>query len=116
MARILVCEADADVRRLLVILLSRLGHEPVVVDPGDGDLPAGDLAIVEPAAPACLDLVRLARTRDPGLPVLCVSVLPQESDFRLLGRFAYLTKPFAVHELRDAVAGALAVRDDRLIA
>jgi hypothetical protein len=32
MARILVNEADCDVRRLLVVMVERLGHESIVLD------------------------------------------------------------------------------------
>lgn len=106
MARIILCEADADVRELLTTLLSRLGHEVEVAHPG-GAPPDGELLILEPAAPAYLALAQSIRGRSPDLPVLCVSVLPEEADFLELGPLVYLVKPFALDDLRDAIAATL---------
>ncbi len=109
MATILLCEADADVRRLLALLLERLGHEVVALEPRSVALPQADVMILEPVAEACLDHARRARVAQPGLPILCVSVLPDEGRFLELGPLAYLAKPFALGQLRDAVDRALAL-------
>ena len=45
--------------------------------------------------------------RSPELPVVCVSVLPEEADFLALGPLAYLVKPFALDDLRDMIAVTL---------
>lgn len=109
MARILLSEADPDVRRLLVLLLERLGHDVVTLQAWPAIAPPGDLMVLEPASPVGLDHARLARAAQPDLPVLCVSVLPDEAQFLRLGPVAYLPKPFTVDELRRAVDRALAL-------
>jgi len=48
MAKILVSEADPDVRRLLIVLVRRLGHEAVVIDPDVAVPPRADLLLAEP--------------------------------------------------------------------
>ena len=110
MARILLCEADPDVRQLLAAMLNRLGHESTSIRPGELTLPDVDLLVLEPAAPAYLELARDARRRMPALPVVCVSVLPEEAQFLSLGPLGYLTKPFTLDELRTAVDVALAAQ------
>jgi hypothetical protein len=47
MAKILISEADPDVRRLLIVLVRRLGHEAVVIDPDGGVPPRADLMLAE---------------------------------------------------------------------
>ena len=52
MAKILVSEADPDVRRLLIVLVRRLGHEAVVIDPDVEVPPRADLLLAEPGTHA----------------------------------------------------------------
>ncbi|HET7571229.1 MAG TPA: hypothetical protein VFJ77_01020 [Gaiellaceae bacterium] len=106
MARILLSEADPDVRRLLVLLLERLGHEVAVLD-GSEPTASGDLLLLEPASPHGVRQARRLRADDPGLPILCVSILPDEARPLALGPLSYLAKPFALAELRTAVDRAL---------
>jgi len=106
-ATILLCEADPDVRRLLGLLLERLRHEVVALDRAPASIPAVDLMILEPASSACLDHARRAREEQPRLPILCVSVLPDDGAFLELGPLAFLPKPFSLDELRVAVDAAL---------
>lgn len=110
MARILLCEADPDVRQLLAVMLNRLGHDPTSIRPGEPAVPEAELLVLEPAAPAYLELAREARRRTPALPVVCVSVLPEEAQFLSLGPLGYLTKPFTLDQLRSAVDVALAMQ------
>jgi CheY-like chemotaxis protein len=108
MARILVSEADPDVRRLLVVLIERLGHEAIVLGPDVAVPPHADLMLLEPGAPACLEDARLARTYFPELPILCLNSLPAAGEFLRRGPLRYLPKPFTLDCLRAAVAAALA--------
>jgi DNA-binding response OmpR family regulator len=108
-ARVLLSESDPDVRRLLVLLLERLGHEAFpLVQPTEP--PPGDLMLLEPAWPAGLAHARAARAQQPELPIVCVSILPEEASFLELGPLEYLMKPFALTELREAVDRTLAAR------
>lgn len=107
MAKILVSEADPDVRRLLVLLLERLGHEVVVLDPDVAVPPPADLLLVEPESPVCLEHARLVRAYFPDLPVLALNALPADGDFLTRGPLGYLQKPFAVETMRTSVQYAL---------
>lgn len=110
MASILLSEEDPDVRRLLAILLERLGHEVASLDAGDEfELEALDLVVLEPAGREGLSHVRMLRGERSDLPILCVSVLPEEARHLEIGPLTYLAKPFALDELRDAVDRTLAL-------
>ena len=77
MAKILVSEADPDVRRLLTVLVRRLGHEAVVIDPGVAVPPRADLLLAEPG------------THVAGLPVIAT------------------TKPFTLAQMRRQIQRGL---------
>jgi len=78
MAKILVSEADPDVRRLLIVLVRRLGHEAVVIDPDVAVPPRADLLLAEPG------------THAPELPVIST------------------TKPFTLAQMRSRIQRSLA--------
>lgn len=103
MARVLLSEGDPDVRRLLVLLLERLGHDVAILDGTPPEASACDLLLLEPASRSGLEHARLVRDAQPELPIICVSVLPPEAEFLSLGPLEYLAKPFALNELRDVV-------------
>jgi DNA-binding response OmpR family regulator len=106
-ARILVSETDPDVRRLLVVLIERLGHEALVLEPDVEVPPNGDLLLVEPESTIGLDHARLVRAYFPDLPVLCLNALPDAGRFLTRGPLAYLQKPFTVDVMRTTVQAAL---------
>jgi CheY-like chemotaxis protein len=100
MGRILIAEPHADVRSLFEFVVERLGHESLCVTRGDGsDLPPIDAMLVEPAAPAALELARSLRARFPELAIVCASIFPAEPAALELGPLAYLEKPFGLSEL-----------------
>lgn len=107
MARILISEADRDVRRLLTVLVRRLGHEPVVLDE-DGDAPPrGDLLLVDPSSAKARERARAVRAAQPDLPVICMNCIDEQGRFLLDGPFDYLPKPFTIEQMRDRVSQAL---------
>ena len=106
MASIMVSEADPDVRRLLIVLMKRLGHEAVVLDRLEAP-PRGDLLLLEPASPSCLEQARVVRVSSPELPIVCMGVPPADAGFLADGPLTYLEKPFTVDALARAVAGLL---------
>ena len=108
MASVLVSESDPDVRRLLAVLLTRLGHEAIVLGGGFDMPPPADLLLLEPASADCLEQAWLVRLYNPTIPVVCVSVLPEEAHFLTLGPLGYLTKPFTLDQLQRVLDRALA--------
>lgn len=109
MARILLSEADPDVRLLLEAVLTRRDHEPVLLPQQLGaELPDGDLLLAEPAYGAGLRHAWTLRRRHPSLSIVLVSILSPDSAFLALGPVEYLVKPFPIASLERAVAAALA--------
>jgi len=106
-ATILVSEVDPDVRRLLVVLIERLGHEALVLDPDVVVPPSADLLLVEPESTIGLEHARLVRAYFPDLPVLCLNALPEAGNFLTRGPLGYLQKPFTVDVMRTTVQAAL---------
>jgi len=113
MARILISEPHADVRRLLVRIVARLGHEPLApLAPSPEQLRGADLFLIEPSAPIGAVLAQAAHLIDPAMPLVCVSVEPPPQDLLDLGiEFAAsLLKPFTLEELHDTIELALSRR------
>ena len=107
-AKILVSEADRDVQRLLVVLIERLGHEALVLEPDVLVPPHADLMLVDPESRVCLEHARLVRAYFPDLPVLCMNALPEAGGFLTRGGpLGYLAKPFTVDVMRTTVQAAL---------
>jgi CheY-like chemotaxis protein len=106
-ASVLVGESDPDVRRLLVVLIERLGHQAIVVGPGAVPLPSVDLMLLEPDSPLCLEHARLARLDSPELPVVAFGLVPAHGRFLADGPLEYLPKPFTIEHLREVVERAL---------
>jgi CheY-like chemotaxis protein len=108
MAKILVSEADPDVRRLLVVLIERLGHEAIVLDADVEVPPRPDLMLVEPEAEVCLEEARLVLAYHPETPVLCLNAIPEAGAFlKRGGPLGYLQKPFSLEHMRSTVRDAL---------
>ena len=106
-ARILVSETDPDVRRLLVVLIERLGHEALVLDPEVEVPPNADLLLVEPESTVCLEHARLVRAYFPDLPVLCMSALPEAGGFLTRRSARIPPEAFYVDVMRTRVQSAL---------
>ena len=81
MASILICEADPDVRRLLTVLMERLGHEAITLDRHVEAPPRGDLLLLEPLAPWCVEQARLVRMFFPEIPIVCMGQIPDGTGF-----------------------------------
>jgi hypothetical protein len=110
MARILISENHEHVRRLLERMVTRLGHDPVLVTiPDPGQLSSADVLIVEPASPIGAVLAQAAAIARPELPLVCASVEPPPGELAELGvSFAgTLVKPFTIGQLERALTGAL---------
>jgi CheY-like chemotaxis protein len=113
MAQILISEPHDEVRRMLERMVTRLGHEPILVGfPAPKELHSADLLIVEPAAPAGAVLAQAARIVNPRLPLVCASVTapPPELEQHGVVFTATLVKPFTAEQLDAAIDHALCGR------
>ena len=113
MAQIMISEPHDAVRRLLERMVTRLGHEAVVVRiPGPEHLASAEVLLVEPAAPVGAVLAQAASIANPSLPIICVSVTGPPPELAQLGVVfaASLVKPFTLEQLKDAVDQALLAR------
>ena len=120
MARILIIDDDAAVRRIMRRVVERMGHE--VEEAADGamglslfrqgtfDLVVTDLFMPEKEG---IETIMEIREDSPGVKILAVSggmaldrMGPLE-DAEVLGADASLPKPFAIHDLTAAVQALL---------
>jgi len=111
MTRVLVADPYPEIRELLAHVVSGVGYEPVAYRGEEAEtLDDVDILLLEPALPGGLELARSLRARDPGLPIVCLSIYPPTPETSALSPLAYLLKPFALAELqrtlRDAGARA----------
>jgi DNA-binding response OmpR family regulator len=107
-ARVLISESSPDVRKLLMTLVDRMGHEGVIADSVDRALVEGaDVLLVEPGGRSSLVFAQRVRTERPELPIICISIYPPSAESRLLRPVAHLIKPFTLAELEAAIDSAL---------
>jgi DNA-binding response OmpR family regulator len=111
MARILVSEVEPDVRRLLVVLIERLGHEAVVLRDDVVVPPRADVLLVDPVSRMSVEHARLVRAFFPELPIVCLNPIPATTGFLGRGATFLLPKPFAPDELHLALDRALSVHE-----
>lgn len=120
MARILIIDDDAAVRRTMRMMVERMGHLAEEAEDGsvglrlfrEGgyDLVVTDLLMPEKEG---IETILELREEDPEVPILAVSggmVLDRTgplADAEALGANASLTKPFAVVEFSRAIQGLL---------
>jgi DNA-binding response OmpR family regulator len=103
-ARILIVDPHPDICALLELVVRRLRHEPVTYGAATIDQAVVDAAVVEPAGSG---LAIARRLRDAGVPLLFASIFAPTLELMELEPFAYLVKPFRLHELESALARLL---------
>jgi hypothetical protein len=91
-------------------MLTRLGHEPILVTmPAPEQLLNAEVLVVEPASPVGVVLAQAARLVNPSLTLICVSVAAPPGELAELGVVfaASLVKPFTADQLGVAINRSL---------
>jgi DNA-binding NarL/FixJ family response regulator len=108
MARFLIIEPHADIRRLYAVVRG-LAHEPIFFDGASTGEP--DVILVEPADPESFEVAQQFHHDYPDAPIVCASIYERSLvETRALQPVTYLLKPFVVVELTDALELALSRR------
>ena len=110
MARILISESHDEVRRLLEHMVTRLGHEPLVVKVTiPQQLTYADVLVVEPATPVGAVHAQAMCIVNPSLSIICASITAPPPELAELGVVfaASLVKPFTLEQLGSAIEKAL---------
>jgi len=102
---VLICEPDPEVRELLTLIVTRLGHEAVL---DDAELGGVEAIIVEPAHAPSIERAQAFRAYGVNVPVICASIDPPNGGTRRLEPVSHLIKPFALPEMKGALTAALA--------
>ena len=100
--RVLIAEADDDVRDLLELTVRRLGYEAVAADGTNVDA-----VLVEPASAVGRSVLQRFGANAP--PVICLSIYGREEGFEPPGSVAYLVKPASSTEIANALRTVFAV-------
>jgi DNA-binding response OmpR family regulator len=101
--RVLIAEADDDVRDLLELTVRRLGYEAIAADESTNV----DAMLVEPASAVGRSVLRRFGADAP--PVICLSIYPREEGFEPAASVAYLVKPASSTEIANALRTVFAV-------
>ena len=104
MSRVLIEEIHSDVRKLLEVILARLGHETVALTHQRPHASEIDLLIVEPTSARASELVRTLRRERPDLPIVAVSIAPRAGEWDQLELSGYLMKPFTISEIEGLIS------------
>lgn len=121
MATVLVVDDDTLIRDTLHELLSS-NHECHTADRAEQalsylEVENYDVVITDVSMPGLSgrEILMHVQNQHPTTPVIVISGKPDGSDGKSLiemGAFAYLTKPFQLDDLEDAVARAIALHDE----
>jgi DNA-binding response OmpR family regulator len=101
-ARILILENHPDVRDLIVHVVERVGHEPVLSETEDVDA-----VLLEPASRSLFEIAHRIRAQRPATPVVCVSIGPPSAASTSLDPALHVLKPFSLAELKQALVAAV---------
>ena len=124
-ATVLVVDDEPNLRRVLSAVLARDGHEVLVADGGRDAIRKAkaqhklDLLITDYLMPDMngLEVLESVRKHHPGLRALIISghgTVRSAVEAMRLGAFDFITKPFDVEQVRDAVDRALAAGPDQI--
>ncbi|HEX4046662.1 MAG TPA: response regulator [Elusimicrobiota bacterium] len=120
LARLLVIDDELGIRDMFSHLIGGLGHEVVTVSRGrEAVKRAGakpfDIVFCDMMMPGMngfevLDVLKKSHRDLPVVIMTGYTTEETESEAKMLGAFAFVTKPFEVGEIEDLIARALALK------
>lgn len=106
MTTVLIAEPDDAVADLIAAVARDLGFAATRLRRAPEELPPSCVLVVEPSSPVELAGARWLRSRNPALPIVCVSIRSTRDGFEDLGAVAFLVKPFRIADLGRALTEA----------
>ncbi|MFN0060901.1 MAG: sigma-54-dependent transcriptional regulator [Myxococcaceae bacterium] len=118
MAKVLVIDDEANLRKVLATMLRRSGYEVTVTSDGEQGLAefqknSADIVVTDLVMPKAggLDVLKSINASDPEVPVIIITAhgtVDSAVEAIKLGAFDYITKPFDQAELSAVIAKAAA--------
>ena len=117
MAKVLVIDDEANLRKVLAALLRRDGYDVTIAEDGEMGLAefqknGADVVITDLVMPKLggMEVLRAINAADPEVPVIIITAhgtVDSAVEAIKLGAFDYITKPFDQAELSNVVAKAI---------
>ena len=121
MARALVVDDEANLRKVLAAMLKREGYDVAMAENGVQAMAelaknGADVVVTDQVMPQMggLELLRAVLAEDPDLPVIMITAhgtVDSAVEAIKLGAFDYITKPFEHEELKSVIAKAVRTRE-----
>ena len=121
MARVLVVDDEANLRKVLAAMLRREGYEVTVAADGEQGLAefeknGADVVVTDLVMPKVggMELLKAINARQPDVPVIIITAhgtVDSAVEAIKLGAFDYITKPFEQAELSAVIAKAARTHD-----
>jgi two-component system response regulator AtoC len=121
MAKVLVIDDEANLRKVLSALLRRDGYEVAIAEDGEMGLAdfqknGADAVITDLVMPKLggMEVLRAVNATDPEVPVIIITAhgtVDSAVEAIKLGAFDYITKPFDQRELSNVLAKAVRTHD-----
>jgi CheY-like chemotaxis protein len=108
MALVAIAEPHDEIRELVARVVSALGHECVDArdDASSGERRA-DVLVFEPSHDEAFQLALRLRREQPGMPLIMISVFAPTKETRALNPVAFLSKPFSLMDVENAIGLAV---------
>ena len=117
MAKVLVIDDEANLRKVLAALLRRDGYDVTIAEDGEMGLAefqknGADVVITDLVMPKLggMEVLRAVNAADPEVPVIIITAhgtVDSAVEAIKLGAFDYVTKPFDQRELSNVMAKAI---------
>src|SRR5262245_54550262 len=121
MAKVLVVDDEANLRKVLATMLRRTGYEVTVAADGEQGLAefqknGADIVVTDLVMPKVggMEVLRAVNSSNPDVPVIIITAhgtVDSAVEAIKLGAFDYITKPFDQAEIQSVIAKAARTHD-----